>query len=76
MGILLRNTPAHVAAFLGVLMGGATVVVINPSRGDDRTRADIEALDLPFLVGVRDDLDETGGSVRRHHAGLDLGPGR
>jgi long-chain acyl-CoA synthetase len=56
VGILLRNKPAHVAAFLGVLLGGGTVVVINPSRGDDRTRADIEALDLPFMVGERDDL--------------------
>ena len=37
VGILLRNRPAHVAAFLGVLMGGGTVVVINPSRGDERT---------------------------------------
>jgi len=56
VGILLRNKPAHVATFLGVLLGGATVVVINPSRGDDRTRGDIEALDLPFIVGERDDL--------------------
>ncbi|MDT7731204.1 MAG: hypothetical protein QOK45_1457, partial [Mycobacterium sp.] len=56
VGILLRNTPAHVAALLGVLLGGGTVVVINPSRGDDRTGADIEALDLPFIVGERDDL--------------------
>jgi long-chain acyl-CoA synthetase len=56
VGILLRNKPAHVATFLGVLLGGATVVVINPSCGDDRTRGDIEALDLPFIVGERDDL--------------------
>ena len=56
VGILLRNKPAHVAAFLGVLLGGGTVVVINASRGDDRTRADIEALDLSFIVGERDDL--------------------
>ena len=43
--MLLRNRPAHVAAFLGVLLAGGTVVVINPSRGDDRTKADIAALD-------------------------------
>ncbi len=29
----------------------ACVVVINPSRGDDRTRADIAALDLPVIIG-------------------------
>ncbi len=56
VGILLRNTPAHVAAFLGVLMGGGTVVVINPSRGDERIRADIESLQLPLVIGTRDDL--------------------
>jgi acyl-CoA synthetase (AMP-forming)/AMP-acid ligase II len=61
VGILLRNRPAHVAAFLGVLTGGATVVVINPSRGDDRSRADIEALDLPFVVGEPDDLTKLVG---------------
>jgi long-chain acyl-CoA synthetase len=56
VGILLRNKPAHAAAFLGVLLGGGTVVVINPSRGDDRTRADIAALDLTVVVGEADDL--------------------
>ena len=47
VGVLLRNTPAHVATFLGVMLADATLVVINPSRGDDRTRADIAALDCP-----------------------------
>jgi long-chain acyl-CoA synthetase len=56
VGMLLRNRPAHVAALLGVLLGGGTVVTINPSRGDDRTRADIAALDLPVVVGEPDDL--------------------
>ena len=56
VGMLLRNRPAHVAAMLGVLLGGGTVVTINPSRGDDRTRADIAALDLPAIVGEPDDL--------------------
>src|ERR1044072_4343099 len=51
VGMLLRNRPAHIAAFLGVLLAGGTVVVINPSRGDDRTRADIAALNLPVIVG-------------------------
>ena len=44
VGMLLRNRPGHVAAFSGVLLGGGTVVVINPSRGDERTKADIAAL--------------------------------
>jgi long-chain acyl-CoA synthetase len=56
VGILLRNTPAHVAAFLGVLMGGGTIVVINPSKGDERIRTDIESLSLPLVIGTPDDL--------------------
>lgn len=56
IGILLRNRPEHVAALLGVLLGGGTVVVINPSRGDDRTRADIAALRLPLIIGAPEDL--------------------
>ncbi|HME49249.1 class I adenylate-forming enzyme family protein [Mycobacterium sp.] len=57
IGILLRNRPAHVAAFLGVLLGGGCVVVINPSRGDDRTRADISALRLPMIIGEPPDVE-------------------
>jgi long-chain acyl-CoA synthetase len=56
IGMLLRNRPGHVAAFLGVLLGGGTVVTINPSRGDDRTRSDIATLELPLVVGEPDDL--------------------
>lgn len=56
IGMLLRNRPGQVAAFLGVLLGGGTVVVINPARGDDRTRADIAALELPLVIGEADDL--------------------
>ncbi|ORW97050.1 AMP-dependent synthetase [Mycobacterium sp. IEC1808] len=56
VGMLLRNRPGHVAAFLGVLLGGGTVVTINPGRGDDRTRADIAALRLPLIIGEPDDL--------------------
>ncbi|GAA4541586.1 class I adenylate-forming enzyme family protein [Mycobacterium paraffinicum] len=56
VGMLLRNRPGQVAAFLGVLLGGGTVVVINPSRGDERTRADIARLRLPLIIGEHDDL--------------------
>jgi long-chain acyl-CoA synthetase len=56
VGMLLRNRPDQVAAFLGVLLTGGTVVAINPSRGDDRTRADIAALALPLVVGEPEDL--------------------
>jgi acyl-CoA synthetase (AMP-forming)/AMP-acid ligase II len=56
VGMLLRNRPGQVAAFLGVLLGGGTVVAINPARGDERTRADIAALELSLVNGEADDL--------------------
>lgn len=56
VGILLRNRPPQLAALLGVLLAGGCVVVINPSRGDERTRADIAALELPLIIGEPDDL--------------------
>jgi len=60
-GILLRNRPAHVAAFLGVLLAGGSVVAVNPSRGDDRTKNDIAALGLPVIIGDADDLKNLVG---------------
>ncbi len=57
IGILLRNRPSHVAALLSVLQAGGCVVVINPGRGDDRVTADIDALELPLVIGEEDDLD-------------------
>jgi acyl-CoA synthetase (AMP-forming)/AMP-acid ligase II len=62
IGILLRNQPAHVAALLGVLARGGTVVVLNPSRGDTRTRNEIAGLDLPVVIGLPDDLANVGMS--------------
>lgn len=56
VGVLLRNRPEHVATLLGLLMAGSTLVVINPARGDERTRADVAALDLPLIIGAADDL--------------------
>jgi long-chain acyl-CoA synthetase len=56
VGMLLRNRPGHVAAFLGVLLGGGTVVTVNPVRGDERTTADVAALRLPLIIGEPDDL--------------------
>jgi acyl-CoA synthetase (AMP-forming)/AMP-acid ligase II len=56
VGVLLRNTPAHVATFLGIMAAGATMVTINPARGDDRTRTDIASLGLPIVIGTADDV--------------------
>jgi acyl-CoA synthetase (AMP-forming)/AMP-acid ligase II len=58
VGILLRNRPASIGLLLGVLRAGGTVVTINPSRGRDRTRADVETLKLSVLAGSAEDLAE------------------
>ena len=89
IGMLLRNRPGHVAAFLGVLLSGGTVVTINPSRGDERTRADIAALRLPLVVGEPEDLATlvdpaptpttvpiSGVSTSRRSGDTELGAGR
>jgi long-chain acyl-CoA synthetase len=60
IGILLRNRPAQVAALLGVLRTGATVVVINPGRGDERLKTDVDQLALPSIIGELDDLAMLG----------------
>ncbi|MUL68082.1 AMP-dependent synthetase [Mycobacterium sp. CBMA 234] len=57
IGILLRNRPDHIAALLGVLMTGGTVVTINPARGEERIRADLAALDPSTVIGDPGDLD-------------------
>lgn len=56
VGILLRNTPQHVAAVLGVLLAECCIVTINPSLGEERVRADLAALDLDLLIGTDADL--------------------
>ena len=60
VGIMLRNRPVHVAALLGVLQCGATIVVVNPAHGDERITADLDQLALPLLVGESDDLAMLG----------------
>jgi acyl-CoA synthetase (AMP-forming)/AMP-acid ligase II len=51
VGVLLRNRPAHVGLFIGLLRAGASVVTIDPDRGNDRVAADIGTLDLPVVAG-------------------------
>jgi len=91
IGMLLRNRPGQVAAFLGVLLGGGTVVAINPARGEERTRADIAALQLPLIIGEPDDLTrlvapgnptlaisgflDAPGGAPPHNAGSEVKPG-
>jgi acyl-CoA synthetase (AMP-forming)/AMP-acid ligase II len=45
-----------VATLLGVLQCGATMVAINPARGDERIKADVNQLALRVIIGEPDDL--------------------
>jgi acyl-coenzyme A synthetase/AMP-(fatty) acid ligase len=65
VGVVLRNRPAQVGMLLGVLRAGGCVVTINPERGVDRVRDDIERLDLPYVAGAGDDLVRLGGATPR-----------
>ena len=73
IGILLRNRPAHLAALLGVLQRGATVVTINPARGDERTKADVNQLALPLIIGEPADLARLGDVTATVVSITDLG---
>ncbi len=57
VGLLLRNRPAQLGLLIGILRAGACVVAINPDRGSDRVRADIEGLGLPAIAGEPSDVD-------------------
>ncbi len=56
VGVILRNRPAHIGALLGVLAAGGCAVAINPQRGVERARDDIDRLGLGTLIGTGQDL--------------------
>jgi acyl-CoA synthetase (AMP-forming)/AMP-acid ligase II len=64
VAVLLRNRPAQVGLVLGLLREGACVVAVNPDRGTDRVRADLESLGVGTVAGARADLDELAPPVR------------
>jgi acyl-CoA synthetase (AMP-forming)/AMP-acid ligase II len=68
VGLLLRNRPPQLGLLIGLLRAGACVVAINPDRGGDRVRADIEGLGLPAIAGGPSDVQvfagDNGGPTR------------
>lgn len=56
VGVMLRNRPPSLGAFLGLLRAGACVVTVNPLLGAERLRTDVPTLGLPLLLGDGDDL--------------------
>lgn len=57
VGVLVRNTPVHVAMLLALLRSERCLVIINPAGGQDSLRANVEALGLPLVLGAPGDLD-------------------
>jgi acyl-CoA synthetase (AMP-forming)/AMP-acid ligase II len=64
VAVLLRNRPAQVGLTLGLLRAGACVVTVNPDRGTERVRADVESLDVATVAGAADDLETLAPKVR------------
>jgi acyl-CoA synthetase (AMP-forming)/AMP-acid ligase II len=64
VAVLLRNRPAQVALLLALLRAGACVVAVNPDRGDDRVRADLDSLGVDTIAGESADLDALAPRVR------------
>jgi acyl-CoA synthetase (AMP-forming)/AMP-acid ligase II len=64
IAVLLRNQPAPVGLVLGLLRAGACVVTVNPDRGAERVRADIESLGVATIAGGLDDLEALAPKVR------------
>jgi acyl-CoA synthetase (AMP-forming)/AMP-acid ligase II len=64
VAVLLRNRPAQVGLTLGLLRAGACVVTVNPDRGTERVRADVESLEVATVAGAADDLETLAPKVR------------
>jgi acyl-CoA synthetase (AMP-forming)/AMP-acid ligase II len=64
VAVLLRNRPAHVGVVLGLLRAGACVVTVNPDRGTERVRADLESLGVATITGAADDLETLAPKTR------------
>jgi len=56
VGVLLRNSPAHIGLLAGLLLAGACAVTVNPGHGVDRVRAGVAGLGVPVLAGSPADL--------------------
>ncbi|MCK9900189.1 AMP-dependent synthetase [Parafrankia colletiae] len=65
VALLLRNRPPQLGLLLGLLRAGACVVVVNPGRGAERVRADLDSLAVATVAGDRADLAALAPRVRR-----------
>ncbi len=74
VGLMLRNRPAALGAFLGLLRAGACVVTVNPMLGAERLRADLPTLGLALVLGDPADLELVPATVLPATARGALGP--
>ena len=65
VAVLLRNRPPQVGLVLGLLRASACVVTVDPERGTDRVRADLESLGAGSIAGESGDLDKLAPKVQR-----------
>ncbi len=64
VAVLLRNRPPQVGLVLGLLASGACVVTVNPDRGIERVRADLDTLGVATIAGEPADLEALAPRVR------------
>src|SRR3974390_1194268 len=64
VAVLLRNRPPQIGLVLGLIATGACVVTVNPERGKQRVRADLESLGISTVAGDRSDLETLAPPVR------------
>ena len=60
IGALLHNRPGHVASILAVLASDRCLVTLNPVYPDETLGPDIQALDIPLVIGEPSDLERVG----------------
>lgn len=60
LGVFIRNHPDVLAGVLSAIAIDGTMVSINHMLPEDKLRADIEGLELPAVVGVKDDFERPG----------------
>lgn len=58
VGVLVRNRPAHVAAYLALIVSGRTIVTLNPMQPVELVAQEIRSLRLMAVLAEADDWGE------------------
>src|SRR5690606_2721502 len=58
VGVLVRNRPAHVAAYLALIVSGRTIVTLNPMQPAELVAREIRSLRLMAVLAEADDWGE------------------